>query len=60
MNRDQAKGSIKDMAGKVQRKIGGAAASTEQRIKGTAKQVEGKVQKAIGNMREDTEKRKQP
>ena len=49
MNRNQVKGSIKDVAGKIQRKVGEVTGSSEQQIKGTAKQVEGKVQKGIGN-----------
>lgn len=49
MNRNQVKGSVKDVAGKVQRKVGEITGSSSQQIKGTAKQVEGKVQKGIGN-----------
>ena len=52
MNSDQIKGSAKDVAGKVQRKVGEAVGSTEQQVKGAAKQVEGKVQKAVGDVRE--------
>jgi len=52
MNKDQAKGSIKDAAGKVQQKMGKVMGSTKQRIKGLAKQVEGKTQRAVGDMRE--------
>lgn len=56
MNRDQVKGSVKDAAGKIQRKVGEAVGSTKQQIKGAAKQVEGKIQKGIGNARDDAEK----
>jgi uncharacterized protein YjbJ (UPF0337 family) len=56
MNRDQVKGSIKDAAGKVQRKAGEAVGSTEQQVKGAARQVEGKVQKAAGDVREAAKK----
>jgi uncharacterized protein YjbJ (UPF0337 family) len=56
MNRDQVKGSVKDAAGKLQRKAGEVMGSTTQQIKGAAKQVEGKVQKAFGNAREDAKK----
>jgi uncharacterized protein YjbJ (UPF0337 family) len=52
MNRDQVKGSVKDVAGKVQRKVGEAIGSTDQQVKGAAKQVEGKAQKAVGNVKE--------
>jgi len=56
MNRDQVKGSIKDAAGKIQRKAGEAVGSTEQQVKGAARQVEGKVQKAAGDVREAAKK----
>jgi len=52
MNSDQIKGSVKDVAGKAQRKVGEAIGSTEQQVKGAAKQVEGKAQKAVGDVRE--------
>jgi uncharacterized protein YjbJ (UPF0337 family) len=56
MNRDQVKGSMKDAAGKVQRKAGEALDSPTQIVKGAAKQAEGKVQKAVGNAREDSKR----
>ena len=49
MNSDQIKGSVKDVAGKAQRKLGEAIGSTEQQLKGAATQVEGKIQKAVGD-----------
>lgn len=56
MNRDQVKGSIKDAAGKVQRKAGEAIGSADQQVKGAARQAEGKVQKAAGDVREAVKK----
>jgi uncharacterized protein YjbJ (UPF0337 family) len=56
MNRDQVKGTAKDLAGKVQRKAGQAADSPSQTLKGAAKQVEGKAQKAFGDAREDSKR----
>jgi len=50
MNRDQVKGTAKDIAGKVQRKFGEATGNENQQIKGGAKQVEGKIQKGVGNV----------
>jgi uncharacterized protein YjbJ (UPF0337 family) len=50
MNRDQMKGTAKDIAGKVQRKFGEATGNQSQQIKGGAKQVEGKIQKGVGNV----------
>lgn len=52
MNSDQIKGSVKDVAGKAQRKLGEAIGSTDQQVKGAVNQVEGKAQKAAGNARE--------
>jgi uncharacterized protein YjbJ (UPF0337 family) len=50
MNRDQIKGTAKDVAGKVQQKVGELTGSKEQQAKGAAKQVVGKVQKGIGDV----------
>jgi uncharacterized protein YjbJ (UPF0337 family) len=50
MNRDQVEGMAKDVAGKVQRKVGEATDNTSQQIKGGAKQVEGKIQRGAGNL----------
>lgn len=52
MNRDQIKGSVKDIAGKAQRKLGEAIGSTDQQVKGAATQVEGKIQKTLGDAKE--------
>ena len=56
MNRDQAKGTLKDVAGKIQRKTGELTGNGTQELKGAAKQVAGKVQKAVGDVREDAKK----
>jgi uncharacterized protein YjbJ (UPF0337 family) len=50
MNRDQAKGTAKDIAGKIQRKFGEMTGNRSQQVKGRAKQVEGKVQKGVGDL----------
>lgn len=52
MNKDQVQGSVKDAAGKVQRKVGEAIGSETQQAKGLGKQLEGKAQKAVGNAKE--------
>ena len=52
MNRDQIKGTIKDAAGKVQRKAGEVVGSSEQQVKGAVKQAEGKSQKALGDAKQ--------
>ena len=56
MNRDQAKGRVKEAVGKVQQKAGQATGSSRQEAKGAAKQVAGKVQKTVGDVREDIKK----
>jgi len=52
MNKDQVKGTAKDIAGKVQQQVGKAVGSNEQQAKGLGKQIEGKAQKAVGNAEE--------
>ena len=61
MNKDQVKGTAKDVGGKVQEKAGQATGSADQQAKGLAKQVEGKAQKSAGDAKEvvkDAPKRK--
>ena len=48
MNKNQIEGSLKDVTGKVQQKVGEATGNTRQQVKGVAKQIEGKVQKGLG------------
>ncbi len=52
MNKDQVKGTAKDIAGKVQEDAGKLVGSTEQQAKGLGKQVEGQVQKGYGDAKE--------
>jgi uncharacterized protein YjbJ (UPF0337 family) len=63
MNSNQAKGTAKDIAGKIQQKVGEATGSTSQQVKGVGKQVEGKIQKGLGNVEEaakDPERKSRP
>lgn len=55
MNRNQAKGTAKDIAGKVQEKVGQVTGNTSQQVKGVGKQIEGKLQKGVGNLEEAAE-----
>ena len=55
MNRDQVKGTAKDIAGKVQRKVGEATGNVEPQVTGGAKQVEGTLQKGSGNLQQAAE-----
>ena len=52
MNKDQVKGAVKDVAGKVQKEAGKLSGSKEQQAKGAIKQGEGKLQKGFGDLRE--------
>lgn len=52
MNKDQAKGAVKDAAGKVQQKVGEVVGNKEQQFKGLKKQVEGQAQKAVGDIKD--------
>jgi len=56
MNRNQVKGAAKDVAGKVQEKVGELTGSKTQQAKGVVKQVEGKVQQGVGNVEKALEK----
>jgi uncharacterized protein YjbJ (UPF0337 family) len=52
MNKDQIKGSVKDITGKVQEATGKAIDSPEMQIKGLQKQAVGNAEKAIGDAKE--------
>jgi uncharacterized protein YjbJ (UPF0337 family) len=52
MNKDQIKGTAKDIGGKIQRKAGELVGSPEQQAKGLQKEVEGKAQKKVGDLKE--------
>jgi uncharacterized protein YjbJ (UPF0337 family) len=59
MNKDQAQGLVKDVAGKLQETAGQVTGSREQQAKGVLKQVEGKGQKTLGDAKEIVEDAKQ-
>ena len=52
MNKDQVKGAVKDIAGKVQEEAGKLAGSKEQQVKGLNNQIAGKAEKAFGDAKE--------
>lgn len=52
MNKDQVKGKLKDIGGKIQQEVGKAVGSSEQQAKGLSKQAEGKLQKSVGDAKE--------
>jgi len=49
MNRDQAKGHMKDIAGKARSKLGAITGNRKQQAKGMAQRAAGKAQKAVGD-----------
>ena len=52
MNKDQVKGTAKDLGGKIQEKAGKLVGNKEQQAKGLANQVEGKTQQKVGDLKE--------
>jgi uncharacterized protein YjbJ (UPF0337 family) len=52
MNKDQIKGTVKDLAGKVQEEAGKLVGNKSQEAKGIYKQVTGKAEKQLGNAKE--------
>jgi uncharacterized protein YjbJ (UPF0337 family) len=52
MNKDQVKGALKDIAGKVQEEAGKLVGSKEQQVKGLGKQISGKAEKTYGDAKE--------
>lgn len=52
MNKDQVKGTAKDVGGKVQQKVGEATGNDSQQVKGLKNQAEGKLQKKVGDVKE--------
>jgi len=57
MDKDQVKGAMKDVAGKVQETAGQVTGSNKQQAKGLEKQVEGKAQKAAGDVKDAVKNR---
>ena len=46
--KNQVKGTVKEMKGKIRGDVGDATDNTSQHIKGRAEELEGKVQKNFG------------
>lgn len=57
MNKDQAKGHMKDIAGKARQKIGKLTGNRSEQAKGMANRAEGKVQKAVGDLKNASRRR---
>lgn len=52
MNKDQVKGTAKDIAGKVQSETGKLIGNKEMEAKGLKNEVVGKAQKGLGDAKE--------
>jgi uncharacterized protein YjbJ (UPF0337 family) len=52
MNKDQVKGTVKEAAGAIQKKVGDVIGNPSQQGKGLLKEAEGKAQKHLGNVKE--------
>jgi uncharacterized protein YjbJ (UPF0337 family) len=52
MNKNQVKGALKDVAGKVQKEVGKLFGSKEQQDKGLGKQISGNAEKSYGDAKE--------
>ena len=50
MNKDQVKGKVKDVAGRIERQAGEWTGDEKKEVHGTMKQAEGKIQNAWGNI----------
>ncbi len=60
MNKDEVKGKMKDIAGRVERQTGEWTGDTEAQVHGAAKQAEGKIQNAWGEAKDAAKKTNEP
>jgi len=51
MNKDQAKGHLKNMAGKARQEIGKLTGNRSEQAKGMGNRAEGKLQKGVGDLK---------
>jgi uncharacterized protein YjbJ (UPF0337 family) len=58
MNKDEAKGKMKDVAGLAERKLGKATGNKKIEARGAALQAEGKVQEIVGKAKATIRKKK--
>jgi uncharacterized protein YjbJ (UPF0337 family) len=59
MNKDQAKGHLKDFAGRARAKLGSLMGNRKEQAKGLADQAAGKVQKGVGDLKNIANKDKE-
>src|SRR5678815_3092246 len=51
-NKDQVKGELKDLGGKIQEEAGKLVGDKAQQAKGLKRQAQGKLQKTVGDLKE--------
>jgi len=49
MNKDQVKGRLNEIGGKIQKNAGEVMGNDSQQARGTEKEIKGKIQKNIGD-----------
>lgn len=52
MNKDQVKGTVKEVAGKLQKNVGGIVGNPTQQSRGAAKELQGQAQQVLGDAKE--------
>jgi uncharacterized protein YjbJ (UPF0337 family) len=52
MHKDEIKGKVNDIKGRVERQAGEWTGDTESQIKGAGDQLKGKVQQGVGKMKD--------
>ena len=52
MNKNQVKGALKDVSGKVQEEIGKLVGNKEEQVKGIGNQISGKAEETYGDAKE--------
>lgn len=60
MNKDEVKGKVKDIAGRIQRQAGEWTGDDKSQAKGAARQAEGKVQNAWGKVKDAAKSSSRP
>jgi uncharacterized protein YjbJ (UPF0337 family) len=53
---NQAKGTAKEVGGKVRNAVGGLTGDTSEQLKGKAREMEGKAQRKVGEAQEDVDR----
>jgi uncharacterized protein YjbJ (UPF0337 family) len=56
MDKDEIKGKVKDVEGRIERQVGEWTGDSEKQAHGAAKQTEGKVQNAWGKVKDAAKK----